>query len=88
MDTAKLFKHGGSQAVRLPRKYAMPGDEVYVKKINGIVMLVPKDEGPWGPFVDSLDKFCEDFLAFTREQGAFERRDAIHDEQRRGIQES
>ena len=59
----------------------MPGDEVYVKKINGIVMLVPKDEGPWGPFVDSLNRFSDDFLAFKREQGVFERRDAGRDRQ-------
>lgn len=77
MDTAKLFKNGRSQAVRLPKQYAMPGDEVYVKRINGVVMLVPKDEDPWGPFVDSLDNFSDDFLAFKRDQGAFERRDTI-----------
>ncbi|MGA2785690.1 MAG: AbrB/MazE/SpoVT family DNA-binding domain-containing protein, partial [Candidatus Bathyarchaeia archaeon] len=29
MDTAKLFKNGSSQAVRLPKAYAFPGDEVY-----------------------------------------------------------
>lgn len=64
MDTAKLFKSGQSQAVRLPKAYAMPGDEVYVKRVNGVIMLIPKDEDPWGPFVDSLDKFSEDFLSF------------------------
>ncbi|OHB67459.1 MAG: hypothetical protein A2Y76_14640 [Planctomycetes bacterium RBG_13_60_9] len=77
MRTAKLFKNGRSQAVRLPKEYALPGDEVYVKKINGVVMLIPKGEDPWGPFVDSLDKFSDDFLSFKRDQGTFERRDAI-----------
>ena len=42
MDTAKLFKNGRSQAVRLPKEYALPGNEVYVKRVNGIVMLIPK----------------------------------------------
>lgn len=77
MDTAKLFRNGRSQAVRLPKEYAMAGDEVYVKRINGVVMLIPKDEDPWGPFVDSLDKFSDDFLSGKRDQGTFERRDAI-----------
>ncbi len=77
MDTAKLFKNGRSQALRLPKEYAIPGDEVYVKKVDGIVMLIPKGEDPWGPFVDSLDKFSDDFLKFEREQGKAERRDAI-----------
>ena len=77
MHTAKLFKNGRSQAVRLPKEYALPGDEVYVKRINGVVMLIPKDEDPWGPFVDSLDKFSDDFMSFKRDQGAVERHDAI-----------
>ena len=77
MHTAKLFKNGRSQAVRLPKEYALPGDEVYVKKIDGVVMLIPKNGGPWGPFIDSLDKFSDDFMAFERDQGKFERRKAI-----------
>jgi len=77
MDTAKLFKNGRSQAVRLPKEYAMPGDEVYVKRIDGIVMLIPKNGDPWGPLVDSLDRFSDDFMSFGRDQGTFERRDRI-----------
>lgn len=55
----------------------MPGDEVYVKRINGIVMLIPKNGDAWSSLVDSLDKFSDDFLSFERDQGAFERRDTI-----------
>jgi len=77
MDTAKLFRNGRSQAVRLPKEYAMAGDEVYVKRINGAVLLIPKDADPWGPFIDSLDKFSDDFLSGQRDQGTFERRDAV-----------
>jgi antitoxin VapB len=76
MDTAKLFKNGASQAVRLPKEYAMPGEEVYVKKLNGIVMLIPKDSDPWQPFVDSLTRFSSDFMD-EREQGAPEQRDNL-----------
>ena len=77
MDTAKLFQSGQSQVVRLPKEYALPGDEVYVKKIDGVVMLIPKDADPWGPFIASLDRFSDDFLDFQREQGTFEQRKAI-----------
>lgn len=77
MDTAKLFKNGGSQAVRLPKEYALPGDEVYVKKIDGVVVLIPKDGDPWRSFTDSLDRFSDDFMRFKRDQGRFERRAAI-----------
>jgi antitoxin VapB len=77
METAKLFKNGRSQAVRLPKKYSFPGEEVYVKKVNGVVMLIPKDEDPWKPLVDSLDKFSSDFFNFSRDQGILEKRNRI-----------
>ena len=77
METAKLFRNGRSEAVRLPKKYSLAGDEVYVKKVNGIVVLIPKDEDPWKPFVDSLDKFSEDFFNFKRDQGIIEKRKRI-----------
>ncbi len=74
METAKLFKNGRSQAVRLPRKYSLPGEEVYVKKVDGVVMLIPKDEDPWKPLLDSLDKFSDDFFNFDRDQGIRQKR--------------
>jgi antitoxin VapB len=77
MQTAKLFRNGRSQAVRLPKECALPGDEVYVKKIDGMVILIPKDADVWRPFVESLDKFSDDFMSFKRDQGTFEKRDAI-----------
>ena len=30
METAKLFKNGRSQAVRLPKRFSLPGGEVYI----------------------------------------------------------
>jgi antitoxin VapB len=77
MDIAKLFKNGRSQAVRLPKEYSLPGDEVYVRKIDGVVMLIPKDNDPWQPLIDSLNKFSDDFFNFNREQGELETRNHI-----------
>ena len=77
MDTAKLFKNGRSQAVRLPKQYALPGEEVYVTKVNGVVMLVPKGKGIWKRFLQSLDMFSEDYMRSPREQGFLEDRESI-----------
>jgi len=77
METAKLFKNGRSQAVRLPRKFSLPGEEVYIKKLNGVVMLIPKDEDPWRLLVDSLEKFSDDFYEFDRDQRVLEKREEI-----------
>ena len=77
MDTAKLFKNGRNQAVRLPKEYSFSGEEVFVKKINGIVMLIPKNEDPWKPFTESLHNFTDDFFNFKRNQGTVEKRDSL-----------
>jgi antitoxin VapB len=77
MDTAKLFKNGRSQAVRLPKEYSFSGKEVYIKKIDGVVILISKDKDLWQPLIDSLDKFSNDFFDFRRDQGRFEKREPV-----------
>ncbi|HEY6509598.1 MAG TPA: AbrB/MazE/SpoVT family DNA-binding domain-containing protein [Vicinamibacterales bacterium] len=41
MKTAKLFQHGGSQAVRLPKEFRFEGDEVAIEKRGSGVLLKP-----------------------------------------------
>jgi antitoxin VapB len=38
---AKIFKHGRSQAVRLPKEFRLPGSEVRVRKVGSGVLLEP-----------------------------------------------
>lgn len=61
MESAKLFMNGRSEAVRLPKNYRFGSNEVYIKKIGDIVLLVPKDK-TWDVFLHSLDGFSEDFM--------------------------
>jgi antitoxin VapB len=42
MKTAKIFQHGNSQAVRLPKEFRFEDDEVVVKRHAGGVLLLPK----------------------------------------------
>jgi antitoxin VapB len=44
--TAKLFRNGRSQAVRLPKEFRFEGDEVYVKREGESLVLIPKND-PW-----------------------------------------
>ncbi|MBW1788527.1 MAG: antitoxin [Deltaproteobacteria bacterium] len=61
MQTAKIFTNGRSQAVRLPKDYRFTGDDVFIKKIGKMVILLPKDD-PWSSLVKSLDQFTDDFM--------------------------
>lgn len=42
MATAKLFQHGGSQAVRLPKEFRFEGSEVEIERRGSEVVLRPK----------------------------------------------
>jgi antitoxin VapB len=42
MVTAKLFKSGGSQAVRLPKEFRFKGSEVIVEQVGNTVVLRSK----------------------------------------------
>jgi antitoxin VapB len=42
-NTAKLFRHGRSQAVRLPKAFRFEGEEVRVSRIGHKVILEPLD---------------------------------------------
>ena len=42
MKTAKIFQHGNSQAVRLPKEFRFEEDEVVVKHHGGGVLLLRK----------------------------------------------
>ena len=44
MATAKLFKSGGSQAVRLPKEFRFKGEEVTIERMGSAVILRPKSE--------------------------------------------
>ncbi len=75
MKTAKLFKNGRSQAVRLPREYRFSGDEIYIKQYGDIVILIPK-KSPWKSLMESLDEFSDDYMA-DRAQPAPQKREPL-----------
>jgi antitoxin VapB len=56
--TAKLFTHGGSQAVRLPKEFRFDGAEVRIRKEGDKVILEPV-ERDWEVFWAELDRLAE-----------------------------
>lgn len=82
--TAKLFKNGRSQAVRLPAEFRFNGTEVETRRNPGTdeVVLSPvhKPTGNWDEFFrlralippEELDGFMDD-----RDQGVIERDDPL-----------
>ena len=75
MKTAKLFRNGQSQAVRLPKEFRMEGDEVFIKKAGNAVVLIPRLHS-WDSLIASLEKFTPDFMD-QRDQPPTQHRDDI-----------
>ena len=61
MKTAKLFKNGQSQAVRLPKEFRFEGTEVFIKRVGNAVLLLPEQDS-WQMLFDSLGLFSDDFM--------------------------
>ena len=68
METAKLFKTGRSQAVRLPKPFRFTGSEVYITRVGNAVVLLPETHS-WDVLFDACEEFTGDFMA-DREQPA------------------
>ena len=67
--TAKLFRNGRSQALRLPREFRFEGDEVRIRKVGDGVLLEPVIPDPekwfaalggiWSPSLNCLTVTAE-----------------------------
>jgi len=68
MNTAKLFINGRSQAVRLPKECRFDEDEVFITKVDDMVILYPRRKG-WDLLAKGIERFTNDFMA-DREQPA------------------
>ncbi len=72
MTTARVFMHGNSQAVRLPKEFRVVDDEVEILRVGQVIVLRPKRYT------------CDDVLrSVARFKGTFTR-DQDDDQDRRG----
>ena len=63
MKSVKIFTNRQSQAVRLPKEYRFKEDEVFIKKLNDMVVLITKNSNSvWNTLFDALNDFTPDFL--------------------------
>lgn len=74
--TAKLFRTGGSQAIRLPKECQMPGDEVTVIREEGRLIVEPASRRGWHrEFLETISTPLPEGVFPKREQGPSQARD-------------
>lgn len=76
MQTVKVFKSGNSQAVRIPKEYAIKESELYIQKIGNSIILTARDD-IWASFRNSVDQFSDDLFADGREQPEMQEREGL-----------
>ncbi len=74
--TAKLFRNGRSQAVRLPQEFRFEGDEVRIRRVAEGVLLEPilADAPRWFAELDRAGAAAEPFMRGGRKQPKAPRR--------------
>ena len=78
--TAKLFRNGRSQAVRLPREFRFEGDRVKVRRAGRGVLVEPMfaDVSQWFAELDRLAS--EPFMLSGRQQPSTPERSVFDDD--------
>jgi antitoxin VapB len=66
--TAKLFKNGRSQAVRLPKDFRFQGKEVFIEKRGSEVVLRPKRKFDWDEFFSRPSPVPRAFLVHRKDR--------------------
>ena len=66
MEKAKIVKNGDENMVVLPKDFNLKDDEILMRRIGNMIMLVPKKMA-LQTFMDGLNGFTEDFLPNGRE---------------------
>jgi len=61
MPTAKIFQHGGSQAVRLPKAFRFSGTEVLIERHGDEVVLKPLPVPKFRTFTEIARYLAETF---------------------------
>jgi len=76
MKTVKVFRSGNSQAVRIPKEYAIDDSELFIHKVGNSIILTSKDD-IWTSFKNSINEFSDDLFKEGREQPEIQERESL-----------
>ena len=76
MTTAKVFKNGRSQAIRLPKEFRVKSSEVHLKRVPGGFIVMERD--PWEICLEACQALPDDFMKDGRQQTPAQDRDWGH----------
>jgi len=60
-ETVDIKDISGEQVIKIPDKFKIDDDKVYLKKTGNTLYLIPY-HNPWQVLFDSLEEFTDDFM--------------------------
>ncbi len=79
-QTAKVFRSGNSQAVRLPKEFRLDVAEVDISRDGDAIILRPHRSDAWNSLKAALARgFSNDFLISDRDQPPMQERPELDD---------
>jgi len=73
---AKIFKNGASQAIRIPKKYRVTTEEVYITKVGDSLIITPKRADKIETMFKAIEKFEEPKININRDK-EFDKRNKL-----------
>lgn len=68
-----ISHHKDGQHLVIPAELAIPGDEVYVKKVGNTLVLIPENDS-WNNVISGAYPFTPDFMEDREQPAAAEER--------------
>lgn len=80
---AKLFMHGRSQAVRLPKEFRFEGTEVFVRRVGDDVALSSQQKPSMQTLIDAVNAFEPGFVMERNQPDMPDQREPLFSRTRR-----
>ena len=76
MSTTRTFTTGRSQAIRIPKEFRLPDEDIFINRIGNTVTLTPVSKLRES-FISGLEMFTEDFMEDGRPPQAEAKRETL-----------
>ena len=76
MAMTRTFTTGRSQAIRIPKEYRLPDEEIFINRVGNTITLTPVSKLRES-FLQGLQMFTDDFMAEGRPPQIETKRDAL-----------
>ncbi len=76
MSMTRTFKTGRSQAIRIPKEYKLPDEDIFINRIGNTITLTPVSKLRES-FLQGLQMFTDDFMEDGRPPQIETKRDSL-----------